>query len=66
MRADEQEVRLIDDESEDGGAELRSELGDEGGFPSAEESAMHIVKEAPGAVDEKTDSYTGDPVDELE
>src|SRR5947207_14539135 len=66
VRADEQEVRLVDEESENGGGELRSELGDEGGFPSAEESAMHIVKEATGAVDEKTDSYTGDPVDELE
>jgi len=66
VRADEQEVRLIDDESENGGGELRSELGDEGGYPSAEEAAMHVVKEAPGAVDKKTDSYTGDPVEELE
>ena len=66
VRADEQEVRLIDDESEDGGGELRSELGDEGGYPSAEEAAMHVVKEAPGAVDKKTDSYTGDPIEELE
>src|ERR1700730_14030739 len=35
IRPDQEEVRLIDDESEDGG-ELRSELGDEGGYPSAE------------------------------
>src|SRR2546430_9231990 len=47
VRADEQEVRLIDDESEDGGGELRSELGDEGGYQSAEDSAMHIVKGHP-------------------
>jgi hypothetical protein len=66
VRADVDEVRLIDDESEDGGGELRSELGDEGGYPSAEEAAMHVVKEAPGAVNRKIDSYTGDPTDELE
>ena len=66
LSADAEEVRLIDDESEDGGGELRSEKGDEGGYPSAEEAAMHIVDEAPGAVDKKIDSYTGDPVEELE
>jgi hypothetical protein len=66
VRPDVEEVRLIDDESEDGGAELRSELGDDAGYPSAEEAAMHVVTEAPGAVDKKTDSYTGDSVDELE
>ncbi|TMD64652.1 MAG: hypothetical protein E6I84_12320 [Chloroflexi bacterium] len=66
VRPDVQEVRLVDDESEDGGGELRSELGDEGGYPSAEDAAMHVVDEAPGAVDKKTDSYTGDPVEELE
>ena len=64
--ADVEEVRLLDDESEDGGGELRSELGDEGGYPSAEEAAMHVVKEAPGAVDRKIDSYTGDPVEDLD
>jgi hypothetical protein len=66
VSADVEEVRLIDDESEDGGGELRSERGDEGGYPSAEEAAMHIVDNAPGAVDKKIDSYTGDPVEELE
>ena len=60
------EVRLIDDESEDGGGELRSERGDEGGYPSAEDAAMHVVDEAPGAVNRKIDSYTGDSTDELE
>lgn len=65
LSADVEEVRLIDDESEDGG-ELRSEKGDEGGYPSAEEAAMHVVDEAPGAVNKKIDSYTGDPVEELE
>jgi hypothetical protein len=66
VRPDAEEVRLLDDESEDGGGELRSEPGDEGGYPSAEEAAMHVVKEAPGAVNRKIDSYTGDPTDELE
>jgi len=65
LSADVEEVRLIDDESEDGG-ELRSEKGDEGGYPSAEEAAMHIVDNAPGGVNKKIDSYTGDPVEELE
>jgi hypothetical protein len=41
-------------------------LGDEGGYPSAEEAAMHVVKEAPGAVNRKIDSYTGDPVEDLD
>lgn len=60
------EVRLIDDESDAGGGELRSERGDEGGYPSAEEAAMHIVDNPPGAVDKKIDSYTGDPVEDLD
>jgi hypothetical protein len=66
IRPDVDEVRLIDDTSEDGGGELRSERGDEGGYPSAEDAAMHVVDEAPGAVNRKIDSYTGDPTDELE
>jgi hypothetical protein len=66
VRPDAQEVRLVDDQSEDGGGELRSELGDEGGYPSAEDAAMHVVDEAPGAVNRKIDSYTGDATDELE
>jgi hypothetical protein len=66
IRPDADEVRLIDDESEDGGGELRSERGDEGGYPSAEDAAMHVVDEALGAVNRKIDSYTGDSTDELE
>src|SRR2546421_12131759 len=66
FRPDVEEVRLIDDESDDGGGELRSELGDEGGYPSAEDAAMHVVDEAPGAVNRKIDSYTGDPVEDLD
>ena len=66
IKADVDEVRLLDDEFEDGGGELRSERGDEGGYPSAEEAAMHIVDNAPGAVNKKIDSYTGDPVEDLD
>src|SRR6202171_135959 len=66
IRPYQEEVRLIDDESEDGGGELRSERGDEGGYPSAEDAALRLVDEAPGAVNRKIDSYTGDPTDELE
>src|SRR5467141_968659 len=66
VSADVEEVRLLDDESDDGGGELRSEFGDEGGYPSAEEAAMHVVKEAPGAVNCKVASYTGDPVEDLD
>jgi hypothetical protein len=65
VRADVQEVRLLDEEAEGEGDEV-SEFGDEGGYPSAEEAAMHIVDEAPGAVDKKIDSYTGDPVEDLD
>jgi hypothetical protein len=66
VKADVEQIRLLDDEFEDGGGELRSEKGDEGGYPSAEEAAMHIVDDAPGAVNKKIDSYTGDPVDDLD
>lgn len=65
VRADVEEVRVLDDESEAGGDEL-SELGDEGGYPSAEEAAMHITNKPPGAVDKGVDSYTGDPVEDLD
>jgi hypothetical protein len=66
VTADVEQIRLLDDDFEDGGGELRSEKGDEGGYPSAEEAAMHVVDEAPGAVNKKIDSYTGDPVEDLE
>jgi hypothetical protein len=65
VRADVEEVRLLDDETEAGGDEL-SELGDEGGYPSAEEAAVQIRTEVPGGVDRKIDSYTGDPIEDLD
>jgi hypothetical protein len=63
--ADQREVRLIDDEAETGG-DFDSELGDEGGYPSAEEAALHVTNNPPGAVNENVDSYTGDPVEDLD
>ena len=65
VHADVEEVRLLDEEAEGEGDEL-SEFGDEGGYPSAEEAAMHITRRAPGAVDKGIDSYTGDPVEDLD
>jgi hypothetical protein len=65
IRVDDQQVRLIDDEA-DTGIDLDSELGDEGGAPSAEEAAMQVVDELPGGVDTDIDSYTGEKVDKLE
>ncbi|HEX3630358.1 MAG TPA: hypothetical protein VHW91_07800 [Candidatus Dormibacteraeota bacterium] len=65
VRADQEEVRVLDDGTDTGG-DLDSELGDEGGYPSAEEAAMHITSNPPGAVDKKIDSYTGDPVEDLD
>jgi hypothetical protein len=65
VRADVDDVRLLDEEAEGEGDEI-SELGDEGGYPSAEEAAMHITRKPPGAVDKAIDSYTGDPVEDLD
>jgi hypothetical protein len=65
VRADVEEVRLLDEEAEGEGDEI-SEFGDEGGYPSAEEAAMHITRRPPGAVDKKIDSYTGDPFEDLD
>jgi hypothetical protein len=65
--ADSRAVRLVDDQAETGSdldAE-EAELDDEE-YPSAEEAAMHVSREAPGAVDSKVDSYTGDPVEDLD
>lgn len=65
VHADVQEVRPLDDDIEAGGDEL-TELGDEGGYPSAEEAALRITRRPPGAVDKEIDSYTGDPVEDLD
>jgi hypothetical protein len=62
---DEQEVRLLDEEFESQG-DMRSQEGDEGGYPSAEEAAIHVREDVPGGVDSDIDSYTGEPVEELE
>jgi hypothetical protein len=65
VRADQREVRLIDEESETGD-DIDAELGDDGGYPSAEEAALRITRDLPGGVDKDTDSYTGEPVGDLE
>jgi hypothetical protein len=54
VRADVEEVRLLDEE------------GEGEGYPSAEEAAMYITRRPPGAVDKGIDSYTGDPVEDLD
>lgn len=61
VRADQQEVRLIDEEAETGD-DIDASLGDEGGYPSAEEAAMQITSEVPGGVDRDVDSYTGEKI----
>lgn len=65
VEPDVEQVHLIDEEPESG-SDIDSELGDEGGYPSAEEAAIHVTSRPPGAVDEDTDSYTGEPVEDLE
>ena len=39
-----------------------AETKDDAVFPAAEEAAVHIVEEPPGAVDRETDSYTGEKI----
>jgi hypothetical protein len=61
VRPDDQPALLIDDEPETGN-DIDAELSDDEIYPAAEEAAVHIVEEPPGAVDPDIDSYTGDPV----
>ena len=50
---------LIDDGPETGD-DIDAELADDEVYPAAEEAAVHIVEEPPGAVDRDIDSYTGE------
>jgi hypothetical protein len=62
IRPDDRPELLVDDQPETGDAidaEL-AETKDDAVFPAAEEAAVHIVEEPPGAVDRDTDSYTGE------
>ncbi len=60
VRADEEEVVLIDDAYdgiEDDEDELVADASTDEPSLSAEEAAVHVVDEAPGAVDEPDDGY---------
>ena len=59
VRPDDQPALLIDDEPETGD-EIEAELSNDELYPPAEEAAVHIVEEPPGAVDRDVDSYTGE------
>ncbi|HEX3630359.1 MAG TPA: hypothetical protein VHW91_07805 [Candidatus Dormibacteraeota bacterium] len=61
VRADDQPALVVDDEPETGDA-LDAELADDEVYPSAEEAAVHITENPPGAVDRNVDSYTGEPI----
>jgi hypothetical protein len=59
VRADDQPALLIDDQPETGD-DINAELSDDEVFPAAEEAAVHVVEEPPGAVDRDVDSYTSE------
>jgi len=64
IKEEDEAPRLMDsgsDDLEDRSA-AETETGDEGGAPSAEESAIHVTDEPPGVVDDDRDSYTGERV----
>ena len=61
MRSDDHPALLIDNESETGN-DVDAELSGDELYPPAEEAAVHVVEEPPGAVDHDTDSYTGEKV----
>jgi hypothetical protein len=58
---DDRPALLIDDEPETGD-EIDAELSDDEVYPAAEEAAVHVVEEPPGAVDRDVDSYTGEKI----
>jgi hypothetical protein len=59
IRPDDQPALLIDEEPETSDG-IDAELSNDEVFLAAEEAAVHIVEEPPGAVDRDTDSYTGE------
>ena len=59
LRPEDQPALLIDDGPETGD-DIDAELADDEVYPAAEEAAVHIVEEPPGAVDRDIDSYTGE------
>jgi hypothetical protein len=61
VRPDDKPALLVDDEAETGDA-IDAELSKDEIYPAAEEAAVHVVEEPPGAVDRDTDSYTGEKI----
>jgi hypothetical protein len=61
VRPDDHPALLIDDEPETGD-DINAELSDDEIYPAAEEAAVHVVEEPPGAVDRDIDSYTGEKI----
>jgi hypothetical protein len=61
LRPDDEPALLIDDEPETGD-EIGAELSHEEIYPAAEEAAVRVVEEPPGAVDRDIDSYTGEKI----
>jgi hypothetical protein len=61
VRPDDQPALVIDDQPETGN-DIDAELSDDEAYPAAEEAAVHVVEEPPGAVDRDTDSYTGEKI----
>jgi len=52
---------LIDNESETG-HDIHAELSHDEIYPPAEEAAVHVVEEPPGAVNRDVDSYRGEKI----
>ena len=61
VRPDDKPALLIDDEPETGDG-IEAELSDDEIYPAAEEAAVHVIEEPPGAVDRDVDSYTGEKI----
>src|SRR5438309_11410089 len=59
VRADDQPALVIDDQPETGN-DIDAQLSDDEAYPAAEEAAVQVVEEPPGAVDRDPDSYTGE------
>ena len=53
LRPDDQPALLIDDDPETGDS-IEAELSDDEIYPAAEEAAVHVVEESPGAVHRDT------------
>jgi len=61
VRPDDQPALVIDLQPETGNS-IDAELSEDEAYPAAEEAAVHVLEEPPGAVDRDTDSYTGEKI----